>query len=143
MKRAEFAIKWAVCWLALAMVGCTSAYTKTAAALIVAERAVEAAAEQFPSFDKAKRMSLVESAANFNDGRMHLDAWDVKAERITKAIEGAHASVQLGADGLKGVRDGLRDPKQLNSWVAPAIRVGLDLIELLRAVGLNLQIGAK
>lgn len=143
MRATKWALAWLVCAAALALAGCTSAYTKTAAALVVAERTVQAAAEQFPAFDKAKRKAIVEAATSANDGRMHLDAWDVKSERIVRAIEGAHASVQLGADGLKGVRDGLRDPKNLSTWIAPAIRVGVDLIELLRAVGLNLQIGVK
>lgn len=142
MRALKFAAAWLVCVLALAMVGCTSAYTKTAAALIVAERTVQAASDEWPKFSDAKRRAIVAQATSKDAGSKQLDEWDVTADKVIKAIEGAHATVQLGADGLKGVRDGLRDPKQLGSWVTPAIRVGIDLLALLNAVGLNLQ-GAR
>lgn len=139
MKALKWCAAWFVCALALLMAGCTSAYTKTAAALIIAERTVQAASEQWPQFSDAKRKAIVAQAASKDAGSKQLDEWDVTADKVVKAIEGAHATVQLGADGLKGVRDGLRDPKQLGSWVTPAIRVGVDLLALLQAVGLNLQ----
>jgi len=120
--------------------GCTSAYTITAASLTTAEKVVQAAAEQFPAFDKAKRKAITDQATSLEVGKAELAAWDVTAEKAVKAIEGAHASVVLGADGLKGVRDGLRNPKQLSTWIGPAIRVGLDLLNLLAAVGLKLQV---
>jgi len=127
--------------IVLAAAGCATAYTTTASALIAAERVTQAAADQFPAFDAAKRKTIVDSAPSVVAGKVTLAEWDATVEKVTKAIEGAHASVRLGADGLKGVRDGLRDPKQLGAWIGPAIRVGVDLLSLLSAVGLKLKIG--
>jgi len=123
----------------LGLSGCVSAYTTTAASLIVAERTVHAAAEQLKPFDAAKRKAIVEQASSYDAGKAALAEWDVTAERVAQAVEGAHATVKLAADGLKGVRDGLRNPRDLNSWIAPAIRVGVDLLALLNAVGLKLH----
>ncbi len=131
----------AVLLLLVILPGCVSAYAVTAASLVTAERTVQAAAEQFQPFDKAKRASIVQQATSLDTGKAALAQWDVTAERVAKAVEGAHASVKLAADGLTGVRDGLRDPSQLGAWIGPAIRVGLDLVSLLNAVGLKLQAG--
>lgn len=119
--------------------GCASAYAVTAASLTAAERTVQAASEQFPAFDAMQRKKIVMSAASREDGAHALAEWDETAEKIAKAVEGAHASVRLGADGLKGVRDGLRKPGELGSWIGPALRVGVDLVRLLEAVGLKLK----
>jgi hypothetical protein len=124
-------------WLTFA--GCTSAYTITAASLTAAERTVQAATEQFPAFDADKRKSIVLAATSREQGAKALADWDVTADKVAKAIEGAHASVRLGADGLKGVREGLRKPGELSSWIGPALRVGVDLVRLLEAVGLKLK----
>jgi hypothetical protein len=140
MKRLEYAFKKLVCLLALSLAGCTTAYSVTAASLVTANKIVQAAAEQFPPFDKDKRTAIVNAATSRDAGAAALNEWTKTSDTVVKAIEGAHASVQLGADGLKGVRDGLRNPKDLGTWVAPAIRVGLDLINLLAAVGLKLQL---
>jgi hypothetical protein len=126
---------------AVLLSGCTSAYTITAASLTAAERTVSAAAEQFPPFDAEKRKTIVLQATSREGGAKALAEWDATAVKIAEAVEGAHASVRLGADGLKGVRDGLRNPKDLNTWIGPALRVGLDLVKLLGAVGLQLKLG--
>lgn len=119
--------------------GCTTAYTATAAALVSAERVVNAAAEQFPELDRQKRMAIKDAAKTYEAGLVALAEWDITADKIVKAIQGADASVRLAADGLKGVRSGLREPKQLSSWIGPALRVGLDLVKLLKSVGLELK----
>jgi short subunit dehydrogenase-like uncharacterized protein len=135
----RYAAAWLVCAFALALAGCASPYVATASALVAAERVVQGAAEQWPVFSDAKRRAIVAQATSLDDGRAQLDAWDATADKVTAAIKGAHATVKLGADGLQGVRDGLRDPKDLRRWITPAIRVGADLIELLSAFGLRLQ----
>jgi hypothetical protein len=119
--------------------GCVSAYTTTAATLTAAERTVQAAAEQFPAFDQHKRKQIVDEAKSKAEGLQALADWDTTSDRIVKAVDGAHASVRLGADGLKGVRDGLRKPSDLSAWIGPALRVGVDLVRLLEAVGLKLK----
>lgn len=119
--------------------GCKTAYTATAASLTAAERVVHAAVEQFPPFDMSKRLSIVDQAKSKEEADAAMAAWDETSQQIVMAIVGAHASVRLGADGLKGVRDGLRNPKDLNTWIGPALRVGLDLVQLLGAVGLDLK----
>lgn len=125
----------------LALSACTSSYTATAASLTAAEHVVAAAAEQFPAIDAAKRKAIVEQARSREEGAANLKAWDAQAVKIVTAIEGANASVKLAADGLKGVHDGLRDPKQLGGWIAPAIKVGADLLNLLHAVGVDIKLG--
>jgi hypothetical protein len=125
----------------IAMSACTTAYTTTAAALVTAERVVQSAAEQFPAADASKRFAIVKDAKTYDAGKVELEKWSETSDKLAKAIEGAHASVRLGADGLKGVREGLRDPKQLGAWIAPAIRVGLDLLALLKAAGINIKVG--
>lgn len=125
---------------ALLLGGCTTAYTATAASLTAAERVVQAATEQFPDFDAMQRKKIVMQATSREGAAKGLAEWDVTANRIALAIEGSHASVRLAADGLKGVRDGLRKPGDLNSWIGPALRVGLDLVRLLEAVGLKLKV---
>jgi len=127
----------------LTLSACTSAYTATAASLTAAEHIVAAAADQFPAIDAQKRKSIVEAAHSREEGAAALKAWDAQAAKIVTAIEGANASVKLAADGLKGVHDGLRDPKQLGGWIAPAIRVGTDLVSLLDAVGVHLKLGGN
>ncbi len=128
-----------LCWLALHMAGCQSAYSVTAASLTAAEKVVQAASDQFPGLDRERRAQIVQKAGSVSGGHAALSEWDVTADKVVTAINGAHASVKLGADGLKGVKDGLRDPKQLSLWIAPAIKVGLDLVNLLGALGLKLQ----
>jgi hypothetical protein len=139
VKRLKWIGAWLICAAALAMTGCTSAYTVTAASLTAAERVVQAASEQFPTFDAEKRKTIVMQATSREGGAKALADWDVTSDKIATAINGAHASVKLGADGLKGVRDGLRKPSELSSWIRPALRVGLDLLNLLAAVGLKLN----
>lgn len=128
---------------ALALSGCTTAYTTAAASLVTAERVVQAASEQFPAAVEAKRFAIVKDAKTYDAGKVELDKFNAKVDEYAKAIEGAHASVRLGADGLKGVRDGLRDPKQLGAWITPAIRVGVDLLALLKAAGINIKVGGN
>lgn len=128
-----------VVFLALGVSGCSTAYTSAAASLTAAEKVVQAAAEQFPKFDQQKRHAIVMTATSYEDGAAHLAEWDITANKAVLAIEGAHATVRLGADGLRGVHDGLRDPKQLSSWILPAIKVGRDLANLLEAFGLKLK----
>lgn len=142
MTKIKHAGAWLICYLALYLVGCTSAYTTTAASLIVAEKTVQAAAEQFPTVDRLKRGAIVHDAKTQPEGAAALIAWNETAEKAMKAIEGAQASVQLAADGLKGVHDGLRSPGELSTWIAPAIRVGVDLTKLLDALGVKLTLGA-
>lgn len=130
-----------LCCLALVALfaGCTSAYTITAGTLTAAERTVQAAAEQFPAFDGKKRHDIVMEAKSREEAAKALVEWDVTSNRIATAIEGAHASVRLAADGLKGIREGTRKPGDLQAWIGPALRVGLDLMRLLEAVGLKLR----
>lgn len=119
--------------------GCTTAYSITAGTLTAAERTVQAASEQFPAFDDMQRKKVIMTATSREGGAHALAQWDETADRVAMAIEGAHASVRLAADGLKGVRDGLRKPGELSSWIGPALRVGVDLVRLLEAVGLKLK----
>lgn len=119
--------------------GCASAYTITAGSLVAAEKVTQAASEQFPAFDDMQRKKIVMTAVSRESGAHALAAWDETAEKVATAIEGAHASVRLAADGLKGVREGLRKPGELSSWIGPALRVGVDLVRLLEAVGLKLK----
>lgn len=135
---AAIALALALCGVLLSG-GCVSAYAVTAGSLTAAEKTVQAASEQFPVFDAMQRKKIVMSAASREGGAHALAEWDETAEKIAKAVEGAHASVRLAADGLKGVRDGLRKPGELSSWIGPALRVGVDLVRLLEAVGLKLK----
>jgi hypothetical protein len=128
---------------ALLFGGCATAYTATAATLTAAERTVQAAVEQYPPFSNAKRQAIVLSAKSLDEGVRGLREWDETEERVVMAIEGAHASVLLAADGLKGVREGLRKPGELQGWIGPALRVGVDLVRLLEAVGLKLKLGGQ
>ena len=118
---------------------CAQGYAASYAGLTAAERINEAAADQFPALDKEKRAGIVRIAKSEAEGKELLAAWDLTAERLVKAVEGTHASVQLARDALAEIKSGLRDKRQLGGWVSTAIQLGIELKDILAASGVPLR----
>lgn len=121
--------------------GCTlsQAVAGSYKGLTVAEGIVGAATVQFPTLTKAHELAIVAASTNDPDrGRAKIDAWRVTSDRIIKAIEGTDNSIKLARDAIAEIRKGVRDRNQLGGWIATAIRLGIDLKDLLSAAGVPL-----
>ncbi len=125
---------------ALSLAGCGTSLKAAYGSLVSVERLVNTAAIELPGFDEKRQLSIAAAAPTLEAGKAQLDAWRKKREEITKAIEGANASVRLARDGIHDVEAGLAKPKTLDTWIGPALRAATNLITLLHAVGINLGI---
>lgn len=119
--------------------GCAGGYAGAYAGLATAETINGAAAKQFPELDRAKRASIVNAAKSAAEGKAALDAWDVTAEQLVKAIEGTHASAALARQALVEIKAGTRDKRELAGWIATAIKLGIELKDILAAAGVPMK----
>lgn len=103
--------------------------------LTAVERRVNRAAERFPAYSEAKQQALLDASATRPEYNAAAGAWREKRELGVRAIEGTHATVKLARGGIADVRAGLRNAKELSTWIGPALRAAQNLFPLLEALG--------
>lgn len=131
-------------WLlivALLCTGCASALSASYKSLATVDKLVGAAAVAVPQLDQTMQVQIVRDAVSFDDGSGKLKTWREKIAPAYKAVEGAHAAVQLARDGIKDVAAGLRKPSDLGGWISAALNAAQNLVVLLAAVGITLPGG--
>lgn len=136
MRRFEFAFKWAVCWLALALVGCAPGVdgmrqTITNTATVVAagyrtlgevDAQVQTRIRAQAKLDKAGAQAALDS---------HLKRYDIAARALDAAaalVETANLSVPLVERGKAGDKDAA-------AWIADLIAVALRVSQALKELG--------
>jgi hypothetical protein len=130
-------VGWALI-VAAVTCGCANALKATYASLDTTERLVIAAAREFPRFDEQRQAAIIAEAKTNEEARARLYEWHATQKKLSMAIEGAHASVQLARDTVNGIAKGVGNPADLATWAGVAVRVYQDLTALLKAVGVTL-----
>lgn len=131
----------ALAMLALLFSAChVNLYATTYATLTLAEKVDRAALDQFPALDKYKRAQIVQAAKSEEEGKAALAEWDIKVEKIVKAINGTDAAVKLARDAMVDIKAGKRSEAELSTWIASAVNLGVDLKNLLESAGVPLKV---
>lgn len=96
MKRLEYAVKWAVCMLALSLVGCASALTTAQKTVSAAATLGSAAGTLAAQIDASKEEAIVEQLYkdhNVTAAEAARDAWHAQRAHISEALKTYDATV--------------------------------------------------
>ncbi len=121
------------------MSGCAASYAAVFESLTKVEQMNGDFAEQFPKLNKDKLERIVAASRTYVEGEAAMNEWNKTANRYVKAVEGTHEGAQLVRDNVERIRKGALPKADYGKWASFALRLALDMKDLLTVAGVNLE----
>lgn len=136
MKRAEFAVKWAICWLALAMVGCAPGVDGMRQSLTNTATIVASGYRTLGEVDGQVQARIrIQAKVDARAAQAALDEHLRRYAIAAKALDAAALVVETADASIPLVERGLAKDKNAAGWIADLIAAGLRVGAALKELG--------
>lgn len=143
MSRAEYALKWTMCWLALTLAGCGSVMMRydqaTSTAAIAASGCREVLSEAHEQ--KAEGVIAKANAGEVEAARADLERWKATYNKVRLACAILRATAEEALAMRPVVAASVSRDVDVASWIARLAALGLDTVRILADVGLKIPGG--